>query len=560
MRETIIYIYGLNSNKITSIIGLQKERSSYLILSFFNISKHSLIILLSFINICHIKKTFFIPFHFVLLIVIFSNTKIMENNIFDPNKHFVFSNISLGQPTTIQGGAYFTKILYKDKPLFIETPKSLSKQGFVKNGKKMFCDLMFDNTNEEFINWVENLETKCQELIHEKGEDWFQNKLELNDIETAFTTSLRIYKSGKYYLMRVNVKMNYNTNIPLVKIYNESEVPLNIDDIKNDTNIISIVEIQGIKFTSRNFQIEMEMKQAMVLNTYEMFESCLIKRNTPNKHIENTKINSLEKNNISYNCDNSDNSDNCDNSNNSDNSDSNLNAGLTETTNTNISISKNEFLVTKEEPKHPTEPSELTELKEPNAPNDLIKNIKNDYLEEFIPEFENEIETEKERPVENVDFHNNDIEQQNDNKKEVVNLLANQNEIHLEDNTEKENKNLDTTNIHLNTKEYDFSSLNNNNDNYNELKEISDINFDNVNTLESIKLKKPNEFYYEIYQKAKEKAKRAKKEMLIAYLEAKNIKKTYMLDDLEDDSDNSSDFSINSDLENETTENFINDN
>ena len=82
-----------------------------------------------------------------------------------------------------------------------------------------------------------------------------------------------------------------------------------------------------------------------------------------------------------------------------------------------------------------------------------------------------------------------------------------------------------------------------------ELTEINDINL-NIDTLEPIKLKKPNEFYYEIYKKAKEKAKQAKKEMMIAYLEAKNIKKTYMLDDLEDsDSDNSLESEI--DLENE---------
>ena len=34
-----------------------------------------------------------------------------------------------------------------------------------------------------------------------------------------------------------------------------------------DTYIISIIEIQGIKFSSRNFQIEIELKQVMVLNT-----------------------------------------------------------------------------------------------------------------------------------------------------------------------------------------------------------------------------------------------------------------------------------------------------
>ena len=59
------------------------------------------------------------------------------------------------------------------------------------------------------------------------------------------------------------------------------------------------------------------------------------------------------------------------------------------------------------------------------------------------------------------------------------------------------------------------------------------------NNLDSITLKKPNQVYYEIYKKAREKAKEAKKEAILAFLEAKNIKKTYMLDDIdESDSDN----------------------
>jgi hypothetical protein len=53
-------------------------------------------------------------------------------------------------------------------------------------------------------------------------------------------------------------------------------------------------------------------------------------------------------------------------------------------------------------------------------------------------------------------------------------------------------------------------------------------------------LKKPNQVYYEIYKQARKKAKQAKKEAIMAFLEAKNIKKTYMLEDLdESDSDNS---------------------
>ena len=131
----------------------------------------------------------------------------------------------------------------------------------------MFVDLMFNNNDEEFIHWIENLESTCQKLIFEKGESWFQNKLEADDIETAFTSPLRVYKSGKYYIVRVNVKMNYITNNPHIKIYSEGETPLTTDDVNSDTTIISIVEVQGIKFTSRNFQIEIELKQAMILSS-----------------------------------------------------------------------------------------------------------------------------------------------------------------------------------------------------------------------------------------------------------------------------------------------------
>ena len=70
-----------------------------------------------------------------------------------------------------------------------------------------------------------------------------------------------------------------------------------------------------------------------------------------------------------------------------------------------------------------------------------------------------------------------------------------------------------------------------------ELKEI-DINISETNNLETFTLKKPNQVYFELYKEAREKAKLAKKAAIIAYLEAKNIKKTYMIDNLNDsDSD-----------------------
>jgi hypothetical protein len=79
----------------------------------------------------------------------------------------------------------------------------------------------------------------------------------------------------------------------------------------------------------------------------------------------------------------------------------------------------------------------------------------------------------------------------------------------------------------------------------NVLKEF-DLSSSNLeNNLESITLKKPNQVYYEIYKKAREKAKEAKKEAILAFLEAKNIKKTYMLDDLDESDDDLDDLDEN---------------
>jgi hypothetical protein len=385
----------------------------------------------------------------VLLELNFSIEPVMEN-IIDPNENFDFSKLTLAQPVGIQGGAYFTKILNNNKPLYIQTTKSLTRQGFVKSGKKYYCDLMFDNNSEVLINWFEKLEDKCQKLIYERADSWFQNALEMNDVESAFNSIIRIYKSGKYYLVRTNIK-NSSLNEPSIKIYNENEIPLGINDIKTDTNIISILEIQGIKFTSRNFQIEIELKQAMVLNNDPVFESCLIKTSKSTKKVEPTIlipiINHLEIDNT-----------------------------ILENT-----VQKN--------------------------------NLKDKSLIEYD-------------------------EDQLDSLDNLDDLETRDNEYSLDEPTLDE-PTLDESNLEeSNNISIDFEDLNN--EELNESKELLEVDLDVVlaNNLDSITLKKPNQVYFELYKEARNKAKLAKKSAIIAYLEAKNIKKTYMIENINDsDSD-----------------------
>jgi hypothetical protein len=368
------------------------------------------------------------------------------DNIIEPNETFDFTKLSLAHPSGIQGGAYFTKIEYNKKPLYIQTCKSQTRQGFVKTGKKYYCDLMFDKNSESLINWFENLEERCQKLIFERRDTWFQNNLEENDIESAFNSTIRVYKSGKFYLVRTNIKNNHN-NTPSIKIYNEKEIPMTMDEINNETNIISILEIQGIKFTSRNFQIEIELKQIMVLDDEPLFDNCLIK-------------------------------------------------------------------TSKKPPVKPLEEDlKIDELKTDNIKLDENK-IDENNLEEFTKQEDILDELE---PI--------DILVEPDVKVDLPSINEEQVKLDAPVETDEENISLDL----------DFEDLNEDiEENTDELKEINNNDLSLENNLETIQLKKPNQVYFEIYKEARKKAKEAKRCAILAYLEAKNIKKTYMLDNLND--------------------------
>ena len=125
--------------------------------------------------------------------------------IFEPNSNFNFDDIHLYNPVAKAGGSYFIKFGINNNPLYIQPPKCGTKQGFVTANRKCFIDLMFNQDHLEFIQWLENLETFCHKKIYEHREEWFEGDLELSLIENYFTSPVKIFKSGKYYLVRCDI-------------------------------------------------------------------------------------------------------------------------------------------------------------------------------------------------------------------------------------------------------------------------------------------------------------------------------------------------------------------
>jgi len=383
--------------------------------------------------------------------------------IYDPIPEFPFGNIKLNTPSS-NGSSYFIRFtIDEENPVYLQPPKCIVKQiaASSKNTKRMNCDLQFQKENENFITWMDLLEKHVQTKIFENKSKWFESELSLEDIQSSFITTLKPYKGGKFYLIRTALP-NQN-GVCSIKIYDEDENDTSIDNIKEGCQIMTIMEIMGVKCSLRNFQIEVELKQIMIAKPVILFEKCLfhksaIKMMGDNERISYQNSSRLDKN--SY-CENNE---------------------------------KYQQLTAETLEKHTEDLGNKTIFLEAKSLIDPIQSLASPLSPTYLP-----------LPLENPPISNLSI-----------------------------------------------ATLTNDNHTKNEIAEF-EIDLDKIKEETPVQIKKRDDVYYEMYREARRKAKVARDLAISAYLEAKQIKNMYMLDEIKD-SDDSDDSDIDLEDDNDSLE------
>ena len=202
----------------------------------------------------------------------------MENIIQPTNMmNFDFSNISLKNPKPIQGGSFLSSIKNNNNALIIQTPKIKTKKGITHTNKHVYTDLVFENDDDTFIEWVENLQERVRNIILEKSENWFHEPVTLDEIEYNWNNSLRTYK-----------QKNKGISSNVLKIYDSDYKTKHVNDITNETSIICILEVIGLKFSNTSFQLDFCLRQVMILDDHPIFNEPLIKIST--KKVANKNV------------------------------------------------------------------------------------------------------------------------------------------------------------------------------------------------------------------------------------------------------------------------------
>lgn len=502
--------------------------------------------------------------------------------IHQANSQFDKDSISISRPVVVQGGTYFTKIrsTVSNTPYYVQFEPCKTKQGVVSTNKRSYIDLLYNNEDVDILEWFENLQDEIITKIFEQRNEWFQTEMERTDIENNFVNITKSFRGGKYHFIRVGMTTpNERKNKgKACVVFDEYENVISIDDIQETDYIEGILEVQGIRFTSKSFQIELICKQLKVCQKESAFDKCMITRNpiSASSTMQEEKVDNGKSVGEEV-------------SETGEVGGGGIDRDVMEVNNEAVKIMKDD--------KDREDKTIIQVDSSPNTVYDDVSNVTNDIItsvemeekqKDVVPtvSFNNEKEKEEMEKFSENEREVKHIEKYVDNENQKIHdtayddslkpslssalVVFKGNEIECSDADDNKEENVGEVELNSkNEKEEDMHVLETSESLQQEQQEVteekkecegthtselSDISssFESVVPMgETVTtLKDPQEIYYEIYKVAKRKAREHKVKSITHYLEAKNIKNQYLLEDIDesDPDDDINDYYYDSDV------------
>jgi len=172
------------------------------------------------------------------------------------------NEINFSKPEKI-GTSYFGSISYGTelKPLYVQTPrlKSLINLCDLQDKKNPHIDVEVPNGNYDIYDFFLNLDDSCIKTTYKKSQEWFVKGLPLESVDDMFKRTTKPFKKNQNPVMRFK--------LPVVKnkiqcgVYNQQRVFLDMNDIKENSEVILVLHLRGLKVLKQNFYFDCYVSQ-----------------------------------------------------------------------------------------------------------------------------------------------------------------------------------------------------------------------------------------------------------------------------------------------------------
>ena len=178
--------------------------------------------------------------------------------------------INYSKPEKI-GQSYFAPFSYGEtlSPLYIQTPKvnCLTTLSEMAGKKSPYIEVEIPHGKLDLYDLFLSLDDQNVKTTVQKSKEWFNKELPLEAIDDMYKRTTKPFKK--------NTNPSLRFRLPCVKneikcgIYNQKKVFIDINDVKEDSEIILILHIRGLKILKTYYYCDCYVSQIKVFQDNE---------------------------------------------------------------------------------------------------------------------------------------------------------------------------------------------------------------------------------------------------------------------------------------------------
>jgi hypothetical protein len=171
-------------------------------------------------------------------------------------------DINYSNPEKI-GTSYFGSFSFGEtlQPLYIQTPrvKCVVNVDELKEKKNPYLEVEILKNDFDLYDLFLSIDDQNIKKTLHNSEEWFQKEIPLEAIDDMYKRITKPFKKGE------NPRLKFR--LPVIKnkiectVYNQHRVFIDIDEIKEDMELILILHLRGLKFLKQNFYCDCYISQ-----------------------------------------------------------------------------------------------------------------------------------------------------------------------------------------------------------------------------------------------------------------------------------------------------------
>ena len=164
------------------------------------------------------------------------------------------------------GSSYYASIGYGEnsEPLYIQTPKikSLNDLEHIKGKSNPYLEVEIPNGKYDIYDFFLNMDDQNMKTTFKNSKSWFKKELPLEAIDDMYKRTVQPVK--KHQNPKLKFRLPVIKNKVVCNVYNQQRVYVDLEDIKEDSDIILILHIRGLKILKQYFYCDCYISQIKV--------------------------------------------------------------------------------------------------------------------------------------------------------------------------------------------------------------------------------------------------------------------------------------------------------